>query len=216
MFDFKDNFVTLVSANELEDTNNFTMSLIKMISGINNNNVVLFDTNGTLNDNYDTNISYINNNFDELFKKIIDNMKMEYDVYVKDGYSNKTVKTYRNMVVVISNFNKFLLKISQETKENFFNMLEKIKDLQTFDFILTDQVDNFKKIEYDKWYKTVVDNNYGIWVGSGIADQTVIKTNIGFKKTNNEVPKGYGLVVRNTKTYLVNLVSEDKEGKNEQ
>ena len=81
----------------------------------------------------------------------------------------------------------------------------------TFDFVFVDQVDNFKKIEYDKWYKVVVDNNYGIWVGNGIADQTVLKTNIGFKKTNNEVLEGYGLIIRNTKTYLVNLIQDDKE-----
>ena len=66
--------------------------------------------------------------------------------------------------------------------------------------------------EYEKWYKAAVDNNYGIWVYNGVADQTAIKTNIGFKKTNNEVPKGYGVVVKNTKTSLVNLVTDEAIG----
>ena len=210
-FNFKDNFVTLVSASEFEYTNKFVIALTKMLSNINNNSVVLLDVSGNLNKDYKENVSYINEKFDEVIKKIIDNIKFQYDIYVKDGYSNKNLKSYRNMTIIVHNLSKFLMKISTENKNTFLELIEKIKDMQTFDFVFVDQVDNFKKIEYDKWYKTVVDNNYGIWVGNGVADQTVLKTNIGFKKTNNEVLDGYGLLIRNTKTYLVNLIQDDEE-----
>ena len=63
-------------------------------------------------------------------------------------------------------------------------------------------------MEYDDWYKGTVQNSYGIWIGNGIADQNLIKTNIGFKKNNNEIPEDYGIVVKNTKTYLVKLISD--------
>ena len=211
VFNFKDNFVTLISASELETTDNFVISLIKLLSNVVNNNVCVFDTNNVLESTYNTNVSYVKENFSDVLKKLTDSIKMQYDIYVRDGYSDKNLKGTRNMVVIINNFSKFLLKVSPDVKTNFLELLEKIKDMQTFDFIFVDQVDSFKKMEYDKWYKTVVDNDYGIWVGNGIADQSLIKTNIGFKKTNNEVPSGYGLVVRNTKTYLTNLVSDRED-----
>ena len=211
IFNFKDNFVTLISANEIEHTNKFMIALSKILSNINNNNVILLDIDSCLNSSYKDNVSYVSDNFEEIVKKILDNINYQYEIYVKDGYSNRNLKGYRNMTIIINNLSKFLLKISPETKTKFLDMLEKIKELQTFDFIFVNQVDNFKKLEYDKWYKTVVDNNYGIWIGSGVADQSTIKTNIGFKKTNNEVLDGYGLVVRNTKTHLVNLIQDDKE-----
>ena len=211
LFNFKDNFVTLVSASDIEITNQFMIALTKIMANINNNSIVLFDIDNNLTSNYQNNVSYISENFDIIIKKVLDNIDYQYDIYIRDNYSNKNLKNYRNMTVIINNLSKFFLKISNENKTKFLDKLEKIKDMQTFDFVFVDQVDNLKKIEYDKWYKTVVDSNYGIWVGNGIADQTVIKTNIGFKKTNNEVAEGYGLVVRNTKTYLVNLIKDDKE-----
>ena len=82
--------------------------------------------------------------------------------------------------------------------------------------ILVDLPDAMRKNEYEKWYKASVDSNYGIWIGNGVADQNLIKTNIGFKKTNNEVQKGFGVVIKNTKTSLVNLVGNDKEGDNDE
>ena len=104
-----------------------------------------------------------------------------------------------------------MLRVSGDNKTNLLDYLEKIKDLQTFSFIFVDLPESMRKNEYEKWYKASVDSNYGIWVGNGVADQTLIKTNIGFKKTNNEVQKGYGIVVKNTKTALVNLVGNVEE-----
>lgn len=211
LFNFKDNFVTLITASEIELTSKFAITLNKIFSRVNNNSVVVLDVDNSLKDDYQDNVTYISENFDNVIKKVLDNIDYQYDIYVKDGYSNKSLIKYRNMTIVINNLSKLFLKISNENKIAFLDKLEKIKDMGTFDFVFVDQVDNFKKMEYDKWYKTVVDNGYGIWVGNGIADQTLIKTNIGFKKTNNEVLDGYGLVIKNTKTYLVNLVQDDKE-----
>ena len=211
-FNIKDNLVTLVSASEIENTVNFVKSFTKVLSKVPNTNVVLFDGDNNLESTYDTNVSYIKENFDEYLKKIMDAIKMQYDQYVVDGYSNKGIVKNKSMVIVLFGFTKLLLRISPENKTLLTDYLEKIKDMQTFNFIFVDQPDGFKKNEYEKWYKASVDSNYGIWVYNGVADQTAIKTNIGFKKTNNEVPKGYGVVVKNTKTTLVNLVTDEPIG----
>ena len=89
---------------------------------------------------------------------------------MKDGYDNKNLSNYRNIMVIFNNFSKLLLKVSEETKKTFLDMLEKGKELQTFEFVIVDLVDNLKKLEYDKWYKTVVDSSYGIWVGGMMED----------------------------------------------
>ena len=136
---------------------------------------------------------------------------MQYDKYVADGYTNKNLVGNRSMVIILHGFTKLMLRISSDNKNNLLDYIEKIKDLQTFSFVFVDLPESMRKNEYEKWYKSSVDSNYGIWVGNGVADQTLIKTNIGFKKTNNEVQKGYGIVVKNTKTALVNLVGNVEE-----
>ena len=184
---------------------------VKVLSKVPNTNVVIFDTDGLISSEYDKNVSYIKDNFDGYLSKILDAIKMQYDKYVADGYNNKNLINNKSMVITIVGFGKFLLRITPENKASLFDYLEKIKDLQTFSFVLVDIPESMRKNEYEKWYKAAIDANYGIWVGNGVADQNLIKTNIGFKKTNNEVLKGYGVVVKNTKTNLVNLVGDIEE-----
>ena len=210
-FNVRDNFTTLVSASEVETTTNFMKGFVKVLSKVPNTNVVIFDTDGLISSEYDKNVSYIKDNFDGYLSKIIDAIKMQYDKYVADGYNNKNLINNKSMVITIVGFGKFLLRITPENKASLFDYLEKIKDLQTFSFVLVDIPESMRKNEYEKWYKAAIDANYGIWVGNGVADQNLIKTNIGFKKTNNEVLKGYGVVVKNTKTNLVNLVGDIEE-----
>ena len=207
LFDFKSNFATLVSSNDdnsyLKD---FTVSMTEMMKDIDNNNLVLFDAYGNLNNNYE-NVTYVNDNFDVVLKKICDSMDFQYKKYVEDGYSNKNLKATRHITVIMAGFSRIIMRIDESLKKQFFDLLKTIKETCQFTYIIVDRVDNLKKLEYDEWYKKVIQNNYGIWIGSGIADQTLIKTNIGFKKINNEIPDGFGVVVKNTKTNLVKLIS---------
>jgi len=209
-FNFKDNYITLVSSNE--DSNsmiNFTRSLTKMISNVANNNLVLIDVDGNIASNYN-NVSYVNSNYDEVISKICDSMEYQYKVYVQNNYNKEALKTTNNTTLIVNGFSKLLLRITDDVKKRFIECLKNVKDTGQFSHIIVDRVDNLKKLEYDEWYKRVVQNNYGIWVGNGIADQTLIKTNIGFKKINNEIPIGFGIVVKNTKTNLVKLITDDE------
>ena len=207
-FNFKDNYATLVSGNDLEIIPNFIDGLVSVISKINSNNVLVIDTSETLTSINDG-VTFINDNYDEVVKKISDDMEYQYNQYVADGYSDKNIQNNRNMVLVLFGFSKLLLKLSQENKNRFLDLMEKAKNLGTFDIIIVDQVDNLKKLEYDSWYKGIIQNSYGIWIGNGIADQSLIRTNIGFKKSNNEVPDKYGIVIKNTKTSLVNMINKN-------
>jgi hypothetical protein len=155
------------------------------------------------------NIMFVNEQIDDAITKLSNSMAFQYDQYVKDGYSVKNIKNNRNMVTIIFGMSKMLLKISDDSKNKFLDYISKVKSLGTFEIIIVDSVDNLKKQEYNVWYKGTVEDGNGIWIGSGIADQSLIKTNIGFKKVNNELPEGYGVVVKGSKTYLVNLITSD-------
>ena len=208
IFNFKDNYVTMISSNDDGGMLTiFARSLTKMLSNIPDNNLLLIDVDSSLSSEY-TNLTYVSDEFDEAIKKICDSMDYQYDIYVKDGYSNKSLKDTKNTTIVINNFSKLLARVQTEIKDRFLKCLEDGKDVGQFDYILVDRVDNFKKMEYDNWYKKVIESNNGIWIGNGIADQSLIKTNIGFKKVNNEVANGYGIAVKNTKVRLVKLISD--------
>ena len=202
------NYATIISSNDDDGMIvSFTTALTKMLSKIPNNNLVMLDGDGNYQNEYE-NVNYVNDNFDEMINKICDSMEYQYKQYVNDGYSNKNLKSTKNSTIILASFTRVIARLNEEIKKRFLDDLAKVKDTNQFDFIIVDRVDNLKKLEYDEWYKKVIQNNYGIWLGNGIADQTLIKTNIGFKKDNNEIPFGFGIVVRNSKTSLVKLITD--------
>jgi hypothetical protein len=140
-------------------------------------------------------------------------MEFQYKTFVDNNYNKESLKSTNTTAVVINGFNKLLSRISEDVKKRFLAALENINEINQFSFVFVDRVDNLKKFEYENWYKKVVANNNGIWVGNGVADQTLIKTNIGFKKNNNEIPSGFGIVIKNTKTSLVKLVSDGEDNR---
>ena len=109
-YDFSE-FTTIVSSNEEDLPNDFIRSLTKLMSNISNTSFILLDINENLKGQYSNNVSHVNNNYDEVLKKIIDNMKMQYDIYVNDGYDNKNLGKYRNIMIIMNKFSKILLKI---------------------------------------------------------------------------------------------------------
>lgn len=208
IFNFKDNYVTIVTSNDINNLKNFSNGLINMLSNIKDSNIIVFDVESMININ-NNNVLYANNDVSTLLKKLSDNINYANDIYVKDNYSNKSLIASRNTITIILNYNKFILKIGNDYKKMFEDMIVKAKDISIFDFILVDQFDKFKKIEYDTWYKAVINSSYGIWIGNGINDQTLLKTDAGFKRNNNELPNGYGIVVKNSKINLVKLIEKD-------
>ena len=209
LFNFRDNYVTIVSSNEDSvDVTNFSRSLTKLISKVDKNNLVLLDGSGDLSSQYEK-VSYVSSNFDIVIGKLCDNMEYQYNTYVQNNYNKQSLQTTNNMTVVFNGFTKIISRVNEIVKKRFLDTLKNCKELGQFTYIFVDRVDNLKKLEYDEWYKRVVQNNYGIWIGNGVADQTLIKTNIGFKKVNNEIPNGFGIVIKNTKSDLVKLIIDE-------
>jgi S-DNA-T family DNA segregation ATPase FtsK/SpoIIIE len=83
---------------------------------------------------------------------------------------------------------------------------------QTYIFI--DNVDKIKKLEYDNWYRSIVNTSQGIWLGNGIADQFSLKlVKIG-KELYYEIGKNFGYVVKRGLPILVKFI-EDEDSEDE-
>ena len=90
--------------------------------------------------------------------------------------------------------------------DKFNSLLDIDNDLKNLSFIFVDAFGKLKKHEYEAWYKNNVNNNNGIWIGNGIVNQYTIMLNKITKEHRDDIPNGFGFVVRNGKTTLVKLV----------
>ena len=210
-FDFISNYTSMVSAQEQEDIPAFVDALAVILAKINNTSLLVFDPDSLLSIDTADNVAVCNDNYSEAFTKLAGMIKEQHDIYVNDGYSNKNLGNYRKMLVIINGFDKFLTKIGPDNKKTFEEFIVNGKDLGTIGFILCDTPTGFKKYEYDSWYKSVVANNYGIWIGNGVPDQTAIKANIPYRNNLKEIGSENGVIIKNSKPYLVKLIKKSVE-----
>ena len=103
---------------------------------------------------------------------------------------------------------KLLAKLSMENKKLFGKMFELAKELEKYCFLLIDSVDKFKKVEYDDWYRSTVNNTRGIWIGDGIANQFSIKLTKTTKDLYDEIGNRFGYVVERGNPVLIKLLEE--------
>ena len=112
---------------------------------------------------------------DKVLNSLNDTLAKQKDVLVKNNYNRSIFDKIKPVVCVVIGIENLLMKVSVDVKLKYNTIIETAALTQTIKFIFVDTIDIFKKIEYDSWYKAIVKNNQGIWLGNGIADQYTIK-----------------------------------------
>lgn len=210
-FDFLTTFGTLISSGDSANFINFVEALIIMLGSSQNTNLCIIDASEELNVDTSEKVAYVNNNFEQVLEKLAADIESQHQLYLENNHNNKVLASYKKMVVMIHNFDKFIVKIGAENKKKFEELIIKAKELETYVFILIDVPNNLKKYEYDNWYKTCITNTSGIWVGNGLTEQSTIKANVPYKNNLKEIGNENGIIVKNGKPYLVKLIKKGVE-----
>ena len=210
-YDFLNTYGTLISSSESENIINFMNALIIMLSNTNNCELCIIDASEELSVDSSEFVSYSINNFEEILNKLEAEIEVQYDAYIENNHNNKVLASYKKNIVIIHSFDKFIVKLGTENKKKFEDLVTKAKELETFAFIIDDIPNNLKKYEYDSWYKSSVTNTFGIWIGNGVSEQTSIKANIPYKNNLKEIGNENGVVIKNSKPYLVKLIKKGVE-----
>ena len=120
------------------------------------------------------------------------------------------LKDEKNTLCFVIGFEKIWSKISEETKNKFTEMLAKIKELRKLSFVFTDIPSNFKKYEYDAWFKDCFNTDNGIWVGQGVTQQYLLKIQTNLSIFTN-ITSEYGVILKNQVPLLLKLINEYNE-----
>ena len=115
------------------------------------------------------------------------------------------------MLFVIYDFNNFKSKTTVDLNQIMTNLFTKASKLPIINFVVIDSVDNFKKIEYDTWYKQATSADNAIWIGEGIANQFTIKLlKSSDRALQTPIKNDFGYVVLNGRHALVKVLSFDE------
>lgn len=197
-FDFNKNTVSIITANDVNQTEPLVNPLINQILYKNETLLVINTLDYDIKNKSD--YRYVDSNFDLIFTELSNYL------ISKETYNNS--KEINKLICLIIGIDQFKLGLNNENKNEFNNMFLKANKLGIIKFIIIDSIDKIKKNEFESWYKECVTNNYGIWVGNGINDQFSIKINQKIPEMKEITPNNYCFVVKHGRVDYVKYVEE--------
>ena len=189
-YNFTKNVVNIITAKNLEEVSQFTSYIIEELRLLKNINLMILD-----------------------FEKAILNKKTTQGDFkncieqIKNNSSN-------NICIVIG-IDKLISDV-QNGEQSLLEMIKIADESESCNFIFVDNSSRLKNHEYDEWYKSYVSGDTGIWVGNGIDDQYLIKTNTIGKDIVNKCGISFGYVVNQGEATMIKLLGIKEDGdKNE-
>lgn len=82
--------------------------------------------------------------------------------------------------------------------------------------IIGEQVKTLASFSYEKWYKSGVSNSDGIWVGSGISEQYIMKPSKVTADMHEDIGSEFGYVLQKGKAVRVKLLHQKTEGEDDE
>ncbi len=208
-FDFNKNFATIVSALDLSITNDFVNCLINQIIVVNNKKLIVINADDyIINDKYKHLYQYVDKNFDQIFSSLIKFIGDENKRYILSNYDRTIFKDNNPLYCVIIGIDNFKNRLKDENKLKFGELFTNAKELGIINYVLVDSIDKIRKIELESWYKNSINNNSGIWIGSGINDQFSLKISQKIEEMKEDVPEGFCFVINKGKAHYVKYVSK--------
>lgn len=209
-YDFKKNFFNKIVASDIENTLSFTKELLSEFNTFSSFKTYLLDVNNNISENY-LNIVKYSNNLDEVLNNANDNINKIYTEYEQSDFNNNIVLKYQPMLFVIYDFSKFKQRITCDFSSIISNLYTKHEKMPIISFIVIDVVDNFKKIEFESWFKEVSSQDNAVWIGEGIGNQYTIKlTKSTDRSLQTPITNDFGYLVLNGKHSLMKVLSFDK------
>jgi len=193
-YNFKKNFMSIITSKSIENAVQFTSHLLKEIEHNKKVEITIFDA-----------------------EKLLQNEKMDLKgVYnnlatqINDAYSKEDNEKRNHTLCVIIGLDKFLNEIKGESE--FSSVLEQAGEIGEYSFIIVENATRLKTHEYDEWYKEYVVDDNGIWIGNGVADQYVIKLNRVQTELSNSIGTSFGYVINQGNPTLIKLLEMNEDG----
>ena len=205
-FDLRTKPITIVSSTETTAFESFIPEFIKVCNYNKNMSINIIDAEKMF-ENEKFNCNYYKEDIEGIFNKIYSYLEKLNAAYVNNKYNVQAISGCQDLLVVIVGLNQFRNKLSPDSQDKLDKFMTMTKDLRKVSIVIFDVIDNIKQFEYENWYKTVVSNNHGIWIGDGIADQYTIKLSKNPKYIKEEIGNRFGYSVKKGNPIFIKVLT---------
>ena len=178
-YDFKNRFLTLITGKRLDIIAKYGFNLFNMISMLPDVDVIVVDKHKFYSD------------------------KQRNFIYFNDNTTVNRANSFKLICFVgLDSFKQYI----SENNTTIDNMLENLTKLGNYSIMILDNVQQIKSVEFDTWYKNYVVNSEGLWLGSGISEQFVLKYNQSGNKLENNCDVNFGYVIKTGNAKFIKLL----------
>lgn len=198
--DFITNPANIISANRINNTENFVTSLLTIYSYFSNIYSIVIDPNSLLTSVSSKFKNYFTDNYDKLIDYVINNLEQ----YIEN-------KSNVQGVIFIYGLNKFVTKVNDNMKLTKFFKL--IKEYEKISVIVVDSANQLKQYVFESWFTGSFSTSDGIWVGKGLADQSIFRVSTIKKEMTQDYKNDMGYIISEgsaTLCKLIDFVSPDE------
>ena len=208
--DFKNNYLSLITGNDVSNYQSFISNLIKSFSYVNGQKIIVLDALQLISENYQ-NTLIVNNDFNSVIEKLIEDLVNQIKVYQDNNYQNSILSDHEKRTVLILGVDSLLSKLDTDTKRNFTDCIAFASGLGTYNFVLIDSIERIKNIAFEDWIRNNLDTATALWLGDGIMDQFTIKLSSSPRELRDSLPQGFGIYVFKGKPYMIKLLEGEDE-----
>ena len=211
IFDFKKNFFNKITGSDIDNTSSFVKELLSIFNSINIFKTYLLDSNGTISETY-LNINKYSNNFDSVITSLNDSLSKIYEELKTSNFDQNVISKYQPILLVINGFDNFKSKLTIDISETMNTLYEIFAKTNLIHIIVIDSIDNFKKYEFETWFKTINVPDHAIWIGEGISNQFSIKlVRSSDRALQTPITNEFGYCVVNGKHALIKVLEFDSK-----
>ncbi len=209
-YNFSKNALHFIGSYDIENVDATLNAFINQICYEKYANLYFFNASEHVITNENLTRNYITKNIEENLLKILDYIDQVYAIYEQNHMELDSIQNQKKMYCFIYGLYSFMNKLSDEAKKRFGECMKKDAQMNLISFVIIDNPDVIKPFTYEEWFKVGADLTKGIWIGSGVADQTLFKISKITRDDREEIPNDFGYVINNAKLYKVKLLTDFK------
>lgn len=188
--------VNVITAQELETVKPFLECIIDYMLKIDKVQVILIDYAKIFTSCIDKITAYLDGSFAGNFD--------EFAKYIQNNIVNKDV----HLMFVVSGLEKML---SQDDVKALDKMGQMLSMIDNANMIFADSCYQLQDIKSKEWFSKTGRPNYGIWIGDGFSEQTVIKYNGTSSVYGRKIGDKFAWHVVKGDTALIKIVEMDED-----
>lgn len=196
-FDFTKDKITPIIAELMGDKASFFHSLFHILKRIPQTKVRVLDIMKSF-DNTKIPVECYIDNFDAIIPALIQEMQQ----------NQSEIKR----VYVINGVTKLKEKLSTPNIPLYEKFFKVAKESENTIVIIADNAKNYQKLTIETWFNDIINQTRGIWLGTGIGDQNLIKTQVN-TDTRNLNYQDMGFIIDDEKITPIKIVVKEKDNR---